>query len=261
MGYVVDDLEGRVLATLAGAVAGESQAQVPTGAAHLLAAAGSAAERGGFDPDDLAARGLDTLPAPGVAGVLLPAMVFGLLTPADRPQLRRSAHRLARLAGADEGTAMTAVAAAVLAADLLRFDLSWCLTRLHQTLLEEAPLALLQRLQPLPDDAPLRSDLDPGAALQIAITALTRTDGSVSEVLAELAAYGEDLTVAVSLAAALAGAQQGRQGDAGWLDDTPQRVRDAAAALAARARTLLPGDAGSLPRGATTIESPSHERT
>jgi|SRR5579884_2587395 len=263
MEYVVEDLDGRVLAALAGAVEGERRAGVPTGAALLVAAAESAAHSGGFDPDDLRARSLDAAPPSGLAGVLLPALAYGLLTPADRPTLRRSAHRVARLAQADEGTAMTAVAAAVFAADLLRFDLDWCLTRLHQTLLEEAPLGLLQRLQPLPDDAPLRGDHDPGAALQIAVTALSRTDGSVPAVLDELDAYGEDLTVARSLTAAFAGIRTGP--DAGpqepWLASTPEHVRQAAAALARRARELLPQPARSLPASPTTIESPSHERT
>ena len=263
MQYVVDDLDGRVLAGLAGAVAGERRAGVPTGAALLVAAAESAAASRGFDPDDLRARSLDAAPPAGLSGVLLPGLAYGLLTPADRPQLRRSAHRVARLAQADEGTAMTAVAAAVLAADLLRFDVDWCLTRLHQTLLEEAPQGLLDRLQPLPDSAPLRGDQDPGAALQIAITALTRTDASVPEVLDELDAYGEDLTAACSLAAAFAGIHTGtaQSPDNAWLDGTPQPVRDAAAALSAAARELLPGAAPSLPGRPTGIESPGHDRT
>jgi hypothetical protein len=254
MQYVVDDLDGRILAALAGAVEGERQAGVPTGAALLLAAAESAAATGGFDPDDLRSRSLDAAPPSGLAGVLLPALAYGLLTPADRPTLRRNAHRVARLAQADEGTAMTAVAAAVLAADLLRFDVEWCLTRLHQTLLEEAPSGLLQRLQPLPDDAPLRGDADPGAALQIAITALSRTDATVAAVLDELESYGEDLTVARSLAAALAGIHSAAPADPQAI---PQAVCQVAAALAQRTRELLP----SLPERAAGIESPSHDRS
>jgi hypothetical protein len=262
MHYAVDDLEGRILAALAGAVEGERQAGVATGAALLVAAAESAGATGGFDPDDLRARSLDAAPPSGLAGVLLPALAYGLLTPADRPLLRRSAHRVARLAQADEGTAMTAVAAAVLAADLLRFDVEWCLTRLHQTLLEEAPSGLLQRLQPLPDDAPLRGDADPGAALQIAITALARTeDATVPQVLDELESYGEDLTVARSLAAALAGAHTGAAAPgAEWLDATPQHVREAAATLARRTRALLPEAPPSLSASAAAIESPGDDR-
>lgn len=261
MQYVVDDLDGRVLAALAGAVEGERRAGVPSGAALLVAAAESAGAVGGFDPDDLRSRSLDAAPPSGIAGVLLPALAYGLLTPADRPTLRRSAHRVARLAQADEGTAMTAVAAAVLAADLLRFDVDWCLTRLHQTLLEEAPQGLLDRLQPLPDSAPLRGDQDPGAALQIAITALSRTGaGSVPQVLDELDAYGEDLTTAYSLAAAFAGAGTGtataaEDAGTGWLATTPPHVRDAAESLARRARELLPRPQPSLPSGPTSLES------
>jgi len=263
--YAVDDLEGRILAALAGAVEGERQAGLPTGAALLVAAAESAAAVSGYDPDDLRSRSLDAAPPSGLAGVLLPALAYGLLTPADRPTLRRSAHRVARLAQADEGTAMTAVAAAVLAADLLRFDVDWCLTRVHQTLLEEAPAGLLARLQPLPDHVPLRGDQDPGAALQIAITALSRTDATVPAVLEELQSYGEDLGVALSLAAALAGAHTGTAAldppANDWLATTPQHVRDGASALAARARELLPQTARSLPANASAIESPGHDRS
>ncbi len=252
MQYVVEDLDGRLLAGLAGAVEGERRAGAITGAALLLAAAESAAATGGFDPDDLRTRSLDAAPPAGLAGVLLPALAYGLLTPADRPQLRRNAHRVARLAQADEGTAMTAVAAAVLAADLLRFDLDWCLTRLHQTLLEEAPQGLLDRLQPLPDSAALRGDQDPGAALQIAITALVRTDATPRAVLDELDAYGEDLSVSYSLAATLAGIHTG--GGAA-LDSPSDRVREVARQLAERTRALLPAPSRSLPQSATWLES------
>jgi len=258
--FVVDDLDGRLGAALAGAVAGERRAGVPTGAGQLLDAAESTAERGGFDAEDLARRGLDGLPPSGIASLPLRAVVYGLHTPANRPLLRRSAHRSARLAGADEGTAMTAVAAAVLAADLLRFDLDWCLARLHQTLLEEAPQALLDRLRPLPDSAPLRGDADPGAALQIAITALQRA-GSVAEVFAELDAYGEDLAVALSLAGALAGARGGPGDDRAWMDGLSPRVEAVAGALAASARDRLPAPALAQPPRATTLESPRHERS
>lgn len=259
--YVVDDLEGRILAALAGAVAGERRSGTTAGTAQLLSAAESLAHAGAYDPDDLTARGLDQLPAPGLAGLTLRAVAYGLASPADRPLLRRSAHRSARLAGADEGTAMTAVAAAVLAADLLRFDLGWCLARLHQTLLEEAPLALLHRLQPLDDSEPLRGDSDPGAALQIAITALHRAE-TVPDVLEELAAYGEELSVATALAGSLAGARSGGQGDTSWLAGTPERVHVIAEQLAALARSRLP-QAQDHPRSArpTTIESPGHERS
>jgi len=257
---VVDDLDGRLHAALAGAVAGERRAGSPTGAAQLLDAAESAAA-GGFDAADLTARGLAMLPGPGIAALPLRALAYGLLTPADRPLLRRSAHRSARLAGADEGTAMTAVATAVLAADLLRFDLDWCLTRLHQTLLEEAPQALLDRLRPLPDYTPLGFDTDPGAALQIAITALHRAGPDVDAVFAELDGYGEGLTVAYSLAGALAGASSGSSALAQeWAQALPERVATVARALSSRARELLPSAGLAQSPRPTTIESPGHER-
>ena len=249
MAFVVDDLPGRIRAAIGGAVAGERMADGPCGVVDLLAAVESAAAHDGLDLDDLRARGLDAAPSGGLAVLLLRAVTYGLLSPAERPTLRRSAYHAALLGGADEGTAMTAVAAAVLTADLLRFDLDWCLARLHQTLLEEAPLALLHRLQPLPDDAPLRGDGDPGAALQIAITALHRA-ATTQDVLDELAAYGEDLGPALPLAGALAGARAGIP-----VDTLPPRAESAAQALAERAYARL-----SRWRGATTIESPGHDR-
>ena len=255
MSDVPEALPDRIRAALAGAVAGERLAQTPTGATQLLDAAESAAECGGFDVADLTRRGLDALPAAGLAVLPLRAVVYGLHTPLDRPTLRRSAHRSATLGGADPGTAMTAVAAAVLAADLLRFDLDWCLTRLHQTLLEEAPAALLQRLRPLPDHVALRGDEDPGAALQIAITALDRAT-SVPDVLEELQSYGEDLTVALSLAGALAGARDGSGDDAQWTAGLPPRVDSVAHALASSAEARLPRS----PRVAA-IESPRDDRS
>jgi len=51
------------------------------------------------------------------------AKCLGVNVRHDRPLLRRNAHRAATLGGGDAGTAITAVAAAVLCADLLRFDL------------------------------------------------------------------------------------------------------------------------------------------
>src|SRR4029077_14001683 len=109
---------------------------------------------GGCDEGDPRARGLDQAPATGRAGLLLRAVPVALLSPLDRPRLRRYAHRAALLGGADEGPALTAVAPAALGADLCRFDLDTALVRVHQTLLEEAPVALLSRLRPLPDGDP-----------------------------------------------------------------------------------------------------------
>ena len=252
---VPEALPDRIRAALAGAVVGERLAQTPTGATQLLDAAESVASSNGFDGADLTQRGLDALPAAGLAALPLRAVVYGLHTPLDRPTLRRSAHRAATLGGGDPGTAMTAVAAAVLAADLLRFDLDWCLPRLHQTLLEEAPAALLQRLRPLPDGVALRGDEDPGAALQIAITALDRAT-TVPQVLDELRSYGEDLTVALSLAAALAGARDGSGDDAQWMAGLPARVDTVAQALADSAQARLPRSSR-----AAAIESPRDDRT
>jgi len=254
---VPDDFSARILAALGGAWLGERLAGTPTGVDQLLEAARSVAARRGYDEADHEARGLALMPGAGPPALVLRGVAYGLLSPLDRPLLRRSAHRSALLAGADAGTAKTAVAAAVLSADLLRFDLDWSLARLHQTLLEEAPAALLQRLRPLPDDAPLRGDDDPGAALQVAITALHRT-ATVPGVLDELQSYGEELRVALSLAGALAGARDGLRGEGGeaWTGELPQdSVQGVAWALSAAARTLLPR-----PQTPATIESPHDDR-
>jgi ADP-ribosylglycohydrolase len=178
------------------------------------------------------ARGLDAPPATGAAGLVLRATVCGLASPLDRPRLRRDAHRSVRLAHGDEGTAITAVAAAVLAADLCRFDLDLALVRLRQTLLEEAPLALHARLVPLDRfTAPLCSG-DPGSTLQVAITALDRA-GTLPETIDEAASYGGDVVAAVALAGVLAGARTALEGcDEDWLAAVPARAR--ATEIAAR---------------------------
>lgn len=253
---VPSDLSTRILAALGGAWLGERMAGTPTGVDQLLEAALSVGGSGGYDEADHEARGLAVMPGAGPSALVLRAVAYGLVSPLDRPLLRRSAHRSALLAGADAGTAKTAVAAAVLAADLLRFDLDWCLARLHQTLLEEAPSALLQRLRPLPDHAPLSGDDDPGAALQVAITAVHRAE-TVPGVVEEMQSYGEDLRVALSLGGALAGSRDGLRGDGvdGWTADLPARVRDAAGALAAAARARLPQ-----PQMPLAIESPHDDR-
>src|SRR6202023_3799079 len=112
---------------------------------------------------DLRHRGLERPSRSGSAGLLLRALPFGLLSPLDRPRLRRDAYRCVALAGADEGTAITAVAAALLIADLLRFDLATALVRVRQSLLEDAPMALLDRLRVVESGLPMDvSDPDPG---------------------------------------------------------------------------------------------------
>lgn len=136
---------------------------------------------------------------------------------------------------------MVAVATACLAADLCRFDLDTALVRLRQTLIEEAPTALLARLGPTAEPLPWASG-DPGDALQLAITALDRAD-DVPAVVADVSGYGGDVAAAAALAASLAGARSGLQAiDEGWLATVPARPRieAAAAALAARAVALLP---------------------
>jgi hypothetical protein len=236
----VDDLPGRVEAALLGALAGEEAAGVAAGAADLLGVAESAAAAGGFDEDDLHRRGLERPSRSGSAGLLLRALPFGLLTPLDRPRLRRDAYRCVALAGADEGTAITAVATAILVADLLRFDLSMSLVRVRQSLLEDAPMALLQRLAPLPEDAAGANDADPGAALQGAITALARGGASIAEAVG--AAAGGP-AVAVSLAGALAGAHGGREALAGVDIEHlahAEAAKNIAARLAERAIASLP---------------------
>ena len=83
--------------------------------------------------------------------------------PLDRPRLRRDAYRCAAAAGADEGTTIVCVAAALVAADLLRFDPSTTAIRVRQSLLEDAPMALLNRLTILdPETEVVEGDADPG---------------------------------------------------------------------------------------------------
>lgn len=238
MQLTIDLLPDRVTAALLGAAAGEAAAGTAAGARQLLDLAESIGDRRGLDEADLRARELDRPPATGASGLVLRATACGLASPLDRPRLRRDAHRSVRLAQGDEGTAITAVAAAVLAADLCRFDLDLALVRLRQTLLEEAPLALHARLQPLdPGTAPLCSG-DPGSTLQLAITALDRA-GTLPEVIEEAASYGGDIAAAIALAGVLAGARTALAGcDPDWLAAVPARER--AAGVAARLAAQRP---------------------
>ncbi|MGH7723642.1 MAG: hypothetical protein ACRENL_12580 [Candidatus Dormibacteria bacterium] len=138
--------------------------------------------------------------------LLLRVLPFGLATPLDRPRLRRQAYRAAAAAGADEGTALVCVAAALVAADLLRFDPASTATRVRQSLLEDAPMALLNRLTIRDAGAGLAAEeTDPGAALQVALSVQEWTErGGVAAALARLGDGGRgDLA---NLAAALAGA-------------------------------------------------------
>jgi len=201
----IDDHGGRVQAALLGALAGEAAAGTAAGAADLLGVAESVAATGGFDEADMRNRGLEKPSRGGTAGLLLRAVPFGLIAPLDRAALRRSAHRCVVLAGADEGTAVSAVAVAMLTADLLRFDLDTSLLRVHQSLLEDAPLALLDSLRPDPGSL-TRSpeDAEPAHALQAAITAL-----EAGELDAAVDAARGGPAVSVALAGALAGARDG----------------------------------------------------
>jgi len=228
----IELLPDRVTAALLGAAAGEALAGAAAGTRQLLDLAESIAAHGGLDEADALGRGLGSPPATGAAGLVLRATACGIASPLDRPRLRRDAHRSVRLAGGDEGTAITAIAAAVLAADLCRFDLDLSLVRLRQTLLEEAPLALHARLVALDrDTAPLCSG-DPGSTLQVAITALDRTL-TLPEAIEEAAGYGGDITAAVALTGVLAGARSALEGcDEEWLAAVPARARaEAVAAL------------------------------
>jgi hypothetical protein len=142
----IPDHEQRIAAALCGAAAA-SPARAHNGASDpaqdMLAVAESIAERGGLDVDDLRQR---QLPDATGAALLLRALPFGLATPLDRPRLRHDAYRYASAAGADEGTVLVCVAAALVAADLLRFDPGMTAIRVRQSLLEDAPMALLNRL-------------------------------------------------------------------------------------------------------------------
>jgi hypothetical protein len=194
------------------------------------------AEGGVVTTQALAAAGFGEAPGGGRAALLLRAIPVGLLSPLDRPRLRLGAHRAVTVAGADEGTAMTAVATAVLVADLCRFDLDTVLVRLRQTLLEEAPSALHARLRVLGWSEPMEGSADPGAALQLALTALDRSD-SVAGAVAQATGAGGEVAAAAALAGALAGAHHGLAG----LDDEAIATIPAAAridALAARLAAL-----------------------
>jgi hypothetical protein len=214
----IEDQAARIEAAFIGALAGENAAGTAAGAADLLGVAESVAATGGFDEADLRHRGLERPSRGGTAGLLLRALPYGLLTPLDRPRLRRDAYRCLALAGVDEATAVTGVAAALLVADLLRFDLGTALLRVRQSLLEDAPMALLQRLavlgdtppgeaaeQAAPADGATPFSADPTDVLQRAITAVDQ-DGSIQHVLD---AAGGAPAVALTLAGALAGARGG----------------------------------------------------
>ncbi len=158
---------------------------------------------------------------------------FGLATPLDRPRLRRDAYRCAAAAGADEGTTIVCVAAALVAADLLRFDPATTAIRVRQSLLEDAPMALLNRLAILdPEVEVLDADSDPGVALQLALSEIEWTScAGVASALARLGEAGRGDVGALS--AALAGAAAGHC-DVPVDGELAARADRAAAALAER---------------------------
>jgi hypothetical protein len=217
----------RIAAALRGAIA--ARPHQDGGAGHdMLAVAESIATQGGLDVDDLRQRQLSS--ASG-AGLLVRVLPFGLATPLDRPRLRRDAYRCAAAAGADEGTTIACLAAALVAADLLRFDPTTTAIRVRQSLLEDAPMALLNRLViSEPDAEVVDGDADPGAALQVALSALEWTGcAGVASALARLGEAGRgDLG---TLTAALAGAAAG-ECDVPVADAIAQRADHAADALA-----------------------------
>jgi hypothetical protein len=228
-------LSARIEAAFLGAIAGERAVQAPAAAGDLLEVADSIAATGGLDVEDLRRRGLAGSSQAGPAGLLLRAVPIGLLSPGDRPRVRRDAYRIAGLAGADEATAIAAMAAALLAADLTRFDVATAALRVHQSLLEDAPLALLDRLRPPTGDLPEGGD-DPASALHISLAVLHGA-GTVEAAVRAAAQPGR--RAAVSLAGALAGVHLGRNG----IDETlrtslphGQRAVALAAAIAARAQ-------------------------
>lgn len=228
----------RGTAALGGALLAEARSGSPTGAHQLLAAMESLGAHGELLPGDLRARGLGALPPCGAAGIPIRAVAAALLTPADRPALRRHATALAQVSPAtDFGTVAVTLATGVLALDLLRFDLGTALLRLHQTLLEDAPILVLRRLRPLSPEAAAPADTESGAALQLAITALAEASG-VEAVCDAVLVRQPAATIAVSLAAALAGLRDADQGlSAAAYQGLPggERVGPAAQALAERA--------------------------
>jgi len=235
-----DSLAARIEAAFLGALAGERAAQAPSAAGDLLEVADSIASMGGFDAEDLRRRGLSGASQAGPAGLLLRAVPFGLLSPLDRPRLRRDAYRVATLAAADEATAIAAIAVALVAADLTRFDAVTTGVRVRQSLLEDAPLSLLEALRADGGPLPERDD-DAVAALRIALAGLSGADG-INAAIAAVSLPGR--RAALSLAGALAGAHLGGAG----VDDTlrsslphAQRASAIAVQVSARAAEIEAG--------------------
>ena len=226
----------RIEAVLTSAVAAASE-QSGALVEDLLATVEVVADTGGLDEEALRQSGLGTLPPGGLGGVVLRAIPYGLLNPLDRPRMRRGAFRCGRTAGADEGSAMVAVATAILCADLQRFDVETSLMRLRQTLLEEAPTALLDRLVASPERIQDPDDADPAIALQRAITLMASGE------------TGPPSTTGVSevLAGALAGALSGEAAEQAYSHPLADRLRGDIAMLrdAADRAAAAPASPGS----------------
>jgi hypothetical protein len=157
----------------------------------------------------------------------LRGLVFGVLTPNDRQRLRRDAYASAYAGSKDEAIASVAVAIAVITADLSRgFTLEDCVLRCRQTLLEEAPMAVLDALHPLDQEAPLPSGGGVIAALQLAITSCLRHRSGD----AALQALPQDASVARVLAGAFSNLEFGDLGNG-----LPENLAAAAERLAAAA--------------------------
>jgi hypothetical protein len=137
------------------------------------------------------------------------------------------------------------MAAALLIADLTRFDLATSVMRVYQSLLEDAPFALLERLRIGGDLPAAEGDDDPGAALHLAITALSGTDQIEAAIQG---AAGTGRRAAISLAGALAGAHLGAAGlDAEWRAGVPHAHRAVALAASVAARVAALEEASAAP--------------
>ena len=238
---VPETRSSRIEAALTSAVAAAPE-QASALVEDLLATVEVVADSGGLDEAALRQSGLGTLPPGGLGGVVLRAVPYGLLSPLDRPRMRRGAFRCGRTAGADEGSAMVAVASAILCADLQRFDLDTSLMRLRQTLLEEAPTALLDRLVSLPELLQDPDDADPAVALQRSITLLAGGGEAVAS----------KTGVSEVLAGALRGAASGEVADAAYTHPLGDRLRGDVRMLAEAAERVtarVPARGAPAPQG------------
>ena len=166
----------------------------------LVETANRAAACGGYDREKFA-----NFSSPSPAASSLRGLLYGVLTPHDRVRLRRDAGAAALAGSRDEAAAAVAVAVAVIAADLSRgFPLDECATRCRQTLLEEAPLAVLDALHPLDEGVEMAPGGSAIASLQCAITAVARFR-AMQSIVSAMPAGAE---VATALAAAFAALEQ-----------------------------------------------------